>query len=237
MLTLQHASTLYRTPSHQTVEAEPAPASERRRFLLRPEAVFWQALVTGGYLLEETRCDRSSCSATARGAPAPGLRRDEQVVLERIFQGDLQKWLALDFAVSAATVSQVAGSALTKLGLSCRVSATPLAVVLSALGHASAIEIPPPRVDRFECDGREQWRLSLPLLAPDALFELSQCERQVAELLAWGASHREISALRDVAHSTVANQIGSLSRKLRVRGRFELIRTWAARQWGNGASH
>jgi DNA-binding CsgD family transcriptional regulator len=143
----------------------------------------------------------------------------------------------MDFEVSAATVSHLIGGALLKLGLARRASGAPLAVVLAALRHSGIIEMPAPRFVRFEHDGRVHLELSLPVLSAETLNELSHCERQVALMIAWGFSYREIGALRGIAHSTVANQIGSLSKKLRVRGRFELIRCWADRQWRARSTH
>jgi DNA-binding CsgD family transcriptional regulator len=67
------------------------------------------------------------------------------------------------------------------------------------------------------------------------LTELSHGERQVALLVAWGSSYKQIADRRRTSTHTVANQIASVCAKLRVHGRFELIRRWAERQWGVAA--
>jgi DNA-binding NarL/FixJ family response regulator len=58
---------------------------------------------------------------------------------------------------------------------------------------------------------------------------LTAAERAVLDLLLAGESNRAIAQARGVAPSTVANQIGSLFRKLGVRSRAELARKLSQR--------
>jgi DNA-binding NarL/FixJ family response regulator len=212
------------------VHLEPLPSEWRSV----PESNLWRGLISGAFRVVETSCDLWSCRARVRITNGSELGRLERVLLDRVFQGEQQKCLALDLGTSTATVSQLIGNALIKLGSNRRVLATPLPVVLSALGHAGVVALPEPRVTRCDHERREHLEVSFAVLDPDRLSELSHGERQIALMLAWGANYRQIRESRGTCHSTVANQIASLSRKLGAHGRFELIRRWATRQWGRG---
>jgi DNA-binding CsgD family transcriptional regulator len=220
-------------------DASPPPESAQRPGNAKPASVFWRGLTSGDFVLVEAVSDDSGCTATARerfGADSSALTDRELLLLHRAFQAEPQKNLAFGFDVSTSTVSQDLRSALTKLGLGRRVRSTPLAVVLAALNHCGAIDLPGVR---FTCVHRGEQRhvvLGLPNLNMDLLGELTVAERKVALLLATGATTAQIAAQRGTSLSTVSNQIAALGGKLRVRGRFELISNWAERQWGMSAA-
>lgn len=94
-------------------------------------------------------------------------------------------------------------------------------------------EVPPPRgltAKRMTLLGDEHIVLSFPLDAPKVPSTLTKAERAVALLVLEGKSDAEIAAARGVSKRTVANQIGSIFRKLDVSSRVEL----AARLGGEG---
>ena len=218
---------------------EKAPESQRRpTSFSAPEAIFWHGLITGALCLVDATCDASSCVAVLReqNGPATKLSSLEQLLLCRAFHGEPQKNLAFEFDVSPGTISQLLGTARTKLGLGERMTSAPLPIVLLALGHGGVTALPPIRFGRFQREGQEYVKVVWSPLDPAALTELSQGERNVALLVAWGSSHKQIADQRHTSTHTVANQIASLCAKLRVHGRFELIRRWAERQWGLHAS-
>lgn len=85
-------------------------------------------------------------------------------------------------------------------------------------------------VARFRVDDLEVLVIDLP---PDAVGdgELTDAEREVARLAASGLRNQEIARARGTSTSTVANQLGSIYKKLGVSSRFELAAWWT----GTGA--
>jgi DNA-binding CsgD family transcriptional regulator len=65
--------------------------------------------------------------------------------------------------------------------------------------------------------------LSFPVPEDDALAALTTAEREVATLVASGATNLEISRRRGVSKNTVANQVAAILRKTKASSRFELI--------------
>jgi DNA-binding CsgD family transcriptional regulator len=61
------------------------------------------------------------------------------------------------------------------------------------------------------------------VLSDSALATLTPAEREIVGLVALGMTNREIARERGSAMRTVANQLASAYRKLRVGSRFELI--------------
>jgi DNA-binding CsgD family transcriptional regulator len=160
----------------------------------------------------------------------------EIVLLHRTFQTETQKVLAAGFDLSVAAISQLLGAALQKLGVTCRVGCTPLPIVLAALRYCGVIALPAAYVTIHEDQGRRYVALALPALEASLLPGLSTAEREVAVHHAAGATYGQIAARRITSPRTVANQIASLSKKLDVHGRFDLIRFWADLQWAGGTS-
>jgi DNA-binding NarL/FixJ family response regulator len=98
------------------------------------------------------------------------------------------------------------------------------------------VELPAAYVTSLESDGRRYVALALPALDPRLLEGLSSAEREVATHHAAGATYCQIALRRSTSPRTVANQIASLSKKLDVHGRFDLIRHWSGLQWGSAGS-
>jgi DNA-binding CsgD family transcriptional regulator len=64
---------------------------------------------------------------------------------------------------------------------------------------------------------------------PRTMDTLSAAEREVARLAASGLSNAAIAKARGSSKATVVNQLGEVYRKLRIRGRRDLIARAAAR--------
>jgi DNA-binding CsgD family transcriptional regulator len=212
-------------------ESSPRPVSRRD-----PVATFWRSLANGSLGVVETfLAGGCSCAITEERAGASSiyaLTDREIVLLHRTFQTETQKVLAAGFDLSVAAISQLLGGALQKLGVSGRVGCTPLPIVLAALRYCGVVELPNAYLTTLEHQGRSYVALALP--APDIslLPGLSSAEREVALHHAAGATYGQIAVRRATSPRTVANQIASLSRKLDVHGRFDLIRYWSELQWG-----
>jgi DNA-binding CsgD family transcriptional regulator len=78
------------------------------------------------------------------------------------------------------------------------------------------------RVVTFRLGGVKFAVLSVPLDGEDVMAELSSCEREVATLAASGLTNAAIAKCRGRSDRTVANQMASILRKLRVGSRYEL---------------
>jgi DNA-binding NarL/FixJ family response regulator len=75
---------------------------------------------------------------------------------------------------------------------------------------------------RFEFQGEEFVVLSVPVASVDTLSNLTEAERCVIHGVLEGMSNALIARQRGSSRRTVANQIASAFRKLRVRSRSEL---------------
>ncbi|HEX6274873.1 MAG TPA: helix-turn-helix transcriptional regulator [Polyangiaceae bacterium] len=213
-------------------ESSPRPARRND-----PVAALWRSLTNGRLCVVETFMAGGCCCAiTEERTPASdvhALTDREIVLLHRTFQTETQKVLAAGFDLSVAAISQLLGGALQKLGITCRVGCTPLPIVLAALRYCGVVELPDAYVTTHEEHGRRYVALALPAFDVALLPGLSGAEREVAAHHAAGATYGQIATRRITSPRTVANQIASLSKKLEVHGRFDLIRYWADLQWGN----
>lgn len=144
-------------------------------------------------------------------------------LLQRVLLGEAPKVVAMDAGCSTSTVSTAVGACLRAMGLSGGSSRVPplLVLVLHALhGRAHCVEVLVERSPGLEGELRvvSSGRLDLALEG-----KLSACEMAVARLLIEGTSHAEIARQRRTSARTVANQIASVYRKLRISGRIELL--------------
>jgi DNA-binding CsgD family transcriptional regulator len=218
--------------------AELAPESSPRPVTRNdPVAAFWRSLTNGRLGVVETFSTGGCCCAiTEERAADPDVHRltdREIVLLHRTFQTETQKVLAAGFDLSVAAISQLLGGALQKLGVSGRVGCTPLPIVLAALRYCGVVELPQAYVTSHEDQGRRYVALGLPAFDSSLLPGLSSAEREVAAHHAAGATYGQIASRRMTSPRTVANQIASLSKKLEVHGRFDLIRYWSELSWGS----
>ena len=222
--------------------AELAPESSPRPVVRAddPVAAFWRSLTNGRLCVVETFMAGGCCCAIAEERASTShvyaLTDREIVLLHRTFQTETQKVLAAGFDLSVAAISQLLGGALQKLGVTGRVGCTPLPIVLAALRHCGVVELPAAYVTSLENEGRRYVAMALPALDPKLLPGLSGAEREVATHHAAGATYGQVALRRSTSPRTVANQIASLSKKLDVHGRFDLIRYWSGLQWGNAGS-
>jgi DNA-binding CsgD family transcriptional regulator len=77
-------------------------------------------------------------------------------------------------------------------------------------------------VEHFELAGKQYARLGIALVPP-LPAKLTAAEREVVTLILEGKSNAAIAKARGVAVRTVANQVASILRKLRVGSRSGLL--------------
>jgi DNA-binding CsgD family transcriptional regulator len=88
------------------------------------------------------------------------------------------------------------------------------------------------RASRVAADGDEYLLLSYPLPDWDLPAILSLAEKDVARALLAGAAQSQIARVRGTSSRTVANQIASVFRKLRVTSRMELAARYSGGESG-----
>ena len=149
------------------------------------------------------------------------LSRDEMVLALRRARGEPMKALAADSGRSTAAVRNVLARVSRKLMLR-----TEVELVLLFGGADNDDVVPPPAgldatIAGYGPDERLVLRYPWPAwrLPPT----LSCAERTVVLDLLAGASRREIARSRGTSQRTVANQMASIFRKLRVGSRVELL--------------
>lgn len=81
---------------------------------------------------------------------------------------------------------------------------------------------PDPKISYFRHAG-EQFAVVSVSLAPPLPASLTPAEREVVSLLLTGASNAAIAKARRVSVRTIANQVASVLKKLKVDSRTELI--------------
>jgi DNA-binding CsgD family transcriptional regulator len=77
-------------------------------------------------------------------------------------------------------------------------------------------------IHHFQVAGRQYVRVAFPLL-PRLPATLTAAESEVAALIIAGRSNAQIAKARGVALRTVANQVASILRKMRVGSRSALL--------------
>jgi DNA-binding CsgD family transcriptional regulator len=95
-------------------------------------------------------------------------------------------------------------------------------------------ELVAPRVATFRLGESQFAVLSVPLADGSTMATLSPVEREVASLAAAGLSNAGIGRCRGTSERTVANQMGSVLRKLGVGSRYELAALLALTALGKG---
>lgn len=80
----------------------------------------------------------------------------------------------------------------------------------------------PGRAATFEVGSRRYLVLEMVDGGREGLATLSASEQDVAVRLARGEAHAEIARARGVSPRTIANQVASIYRKLRIRSQAEL---------------
>jgi DNA-binding NarL/FixJ family response regulator len=184
----------------------------------------WDDLLDGscqviGHACDDTHCSLSLAYGERPQASASLTSRARRALIESAILGQAQKVLAIDMGRSSSTVSTVLHGSLQAMGLSCQFRCSPLSLAL--LAHAARRDARPrPSVAR---EG-DAWVLTF--VRPDWALRarLSGSEHDVARLALEGKTHAEMALLRRVSQRTIANQLQSAFSKLKVTGRFQLLR-------------
>jgi DNA-binding NarL/FixJ family response regulator len=155
---------------------------------------------------------------SAEGSRSP-IRAE---ILERLLLGESQKRIAIECDGATSTISIAAKKALRAMGVQVPASRAPL--ILAVLVHAyhGRTTIAQGCVHPL-FGGSIVNVLSVPRAEALSCSCLTACELDVVRQLANGTCHAEIARRRHVSARTVANQLASAFRKLRISGRTELL--------------
>ncbi len=196
----------------------------------------WHALLSGdrcvanayssecGYHLDLTRPVTS----------AKRLRVSDALALEQLLLGTPQNVIALQDGLAPATISARIRRAVSALGLLQHRQLPTALVVLVQAAHGL---LPPEAVLRVEpCAGSVTEIVTVSRPNVDELATLSSAERTIVKSLLDGCARRDLPIVRERRPRTIANQIGSIYRKLKLSGRIPLI-SYVIRKVGCSSSN
>lgn len=153
------------------------------------------------------------------------MTRDAEELLRASILGVPQKAMAIERGLSASSVTLRLKAIVGAMGLRCKVSALPPAVVmagldyyLSEVGGGSAVST---RLHKAPARRGDELVFMTKLPAPPAL---SQSEARIFQLLVEGLSRADIARIRCTSPRTIANQISTVFHKLNVSNRLGSIR-------------
>jgi DNA-binding CsgD family transcriptional regulator len=183
----------------------------------------WHAMLRGRLRVEGHFYDDQWMALGLIAAEAPVLSQRRQTILSQGFAAHAQKVIGLEQGIAPSTVTGVMRQALSGLGLTCIPSRVPLPLSIAAGAGLEAADVPDARFAQRVVDGALHATLVLP--DPKAWLEehLSSSEALVTRLRLHGNSLEAIALLRGRSARTVANQLASAYRKLRVGGRSQLV--------------
>jgi DNA-binding NarL/FixJ family response regulator len=189
-------------------------------------ALLWRQLARGMSRVVDGFFSESRCYlvlALRTGQPAtPALARRMEI-LEAVLGGVRQKNTAMDLGIAASTVAMNAKLALASLGVRCNPSRAHPLLILAARAVDESL-VASARCSFFVGrDDQELRVIGLPRPEQCLSAVLPFAELEVASALVEGLTHKEIADRRVTSPRTVANQIGSVFRRLGVSGRNELI--------------
>jgi len=184
--------------------------------------LIWEHLTSGTWrVCEEFVTEARLYFVVTPDAPPRALPEVE--LLRRTLLGERQKWLALDIERSPSTVTTRLSASLVKMGLAPKPARVPLLLVAAAAAAAGKRTLPRARLTPWCGPDGDALIVSAARLDSHLRALVTPTEWVVARLLIDGLSYREIATSRSCSVRTVANQLASVFRKLRISGRGELL--------------
>jgi DNA-binding NarL/FixJ family response regulator len=186
-------------------------------------AELWRRLGAGEWRVRDTFATGNRLYAVVEGTGCAGRTPANDAglaMIEQVLLGQSSKAVAIDLQVSDSTVALAIRRRLQLMGLVCKVRAVPLILAMAARAACRR----PPRIVRGKLaaltDGSPTLAWVISVSHPDFRLPdwLSSAERAVLLQVLEGKTYVQIAAERARSMRTVANQLGSVFRKLGVSG-------------------
>jgi DNA-binding NarL/FixJ family response regulator len=185
---------------------------------------FWRELASGlcGIVDAFFSDDRCYLVLSPRRAGAAGpveARRME--MLEALLSGLRPKCIAMDLGLAPSTVALHFKLAMASIGIAGRPSRMhPLLMLIARAASEPAVA----RCSTLETQAKGELRV-LAIPRPDGQLkaQLPTAELEIVQCLVEGLSHQDMALRRGTSTRTIANQISTVFRRLRVSGRNELL--------------
>lgn len=181
----------------------------------------WNGLIARRFSVLEGGHSAEECFLKLRkNEQLPAFDQRRSSVLRRVLAGESQKSVAIEMKRTTSTIASTCARVLTGMGVLPTVSKAPILLVLAAHA-ASGIRL------LAGCIVATNSAAETIAMArrPDQFLgsQLPAAEFAVTRDFLEGRSHAQIAALRGTSERTVANQLASVFRRLRVSGRSELL--------------
>jgi len=191
-----------------------------------PLARLWLELTGGSVKAVDTFFSEGRCFIVTIGVekrstrPLTGRRL---AILESVLRASAQKAVSYDLGVAASTNAANARHGLHWIGLDSPPSRVSPLLILAASAAGESDESVAGKQSLVH--GQDATFRTVSVARPeDALSsQLPPAEMDIVRCLVEGYSHLGMARLRDTSKRTIANQIGSIFRRLRVTGRMQLI--------------
>jgi DNA-binding CsgD family transcriptional regulator len=203
-----------------TIWPDPSPRTVSQADDSLSLQMIWSGLARGTYRIALSWVARGRCFVTLKRVSVATHATRYSEVARRVFSGEQAKVVAMELGLSPSTVC-------THCKLFLETSAkSPRAAGLAAFIAKAACAARGAKVSAAQFHGVDHdanLLLSVDLrLEPLETASLSEAERDIARRMLEGRTRAEIGQSRGTSSRTLANQIGSIYRKLGVSGRREL---------------
>ncbi len=190
-----------------------------------PLAHLWRELVQGECKIVDTFFSGTRCYVVSEraAAGAPRLEGRAREVLELLLRGCAQKNIGLDLGLAPSTVTVSAQRGLQKIGVTSKPSRVHPLLMLAASAAFAEDESVVGDLGVVVRACRALRVISVPRPELAVFDQLPNAERAIVEYLVEGQSHAGIARLRGTSTRTIANQVASVFRRLKVACRAELV--------------
>jgi DNA-binding CsgD family transcriptional regulator len=189
----------------------------------------WYGLAHGRLRVANTWVVADRCFVALKRMSSAASTGRHAEVAERVFSGEQPKVVAAELGLSPSTVCTHCKSFLE---LASERPKTPglAAFIAKAACAARGAPLPGPRFHGLDSEANLVLSIAIPV-EPLERAALSRAEKAITAQLVEGKSTVEIGAARGTSTRTLANQIASIYRKLRVSGRRELVAVLLSDSW------